>query len=726
LSYTITYMKWARRQYKTGHKQKLYITSVAVFVLVALISPLFVATPASAASINPAASATTTFAAATPEIDPCDASGFNLSWVVCPLVNMMHQGTKVMDAAINHLMRVDATSIFDRKTDSGKAYYAAWNSFRIFGIALIVIAGLVMVISQAMGFDLFDAYTVKKVLPRLVLAIIGISLSWWLMWFLTNLTNDVGTGIRSIIYYPFRGLAGDSGIQSLGSSSLEALAVGGGILFLGIGGILSLIATAALAALVAFLVLVIRQIVIVFLILVAPLAIACYVLPNTEKVYKLWWDSLSKALMMFPIIAAFIATGHVFSAVASSSTTGSYGLSDVVAVLAYFLPYFALPFTFRLAGGALATLGGLTNDRSRGAFDRLRNYRKGQAEQRMGYYGQRVGDRTAQARAEAVRKLNSSASGKGRLAGGAMRFAGSRIAGLGGIEHKMSAINARTGKAINDEIATGRDDRIRGLTVDRSMGFEAARAAGRAQVTSDGRRQWMSLGGRMIDESDVIEGQKLWGHDVAAQQAALSYEMRKANSEEEVRGIAKNYHSLATKQWGQTETQAAGSWIGASFENQNQHLEYKNSDWQTGELKSDTNGLRGVGLIDEVYEKRGSYNMAQMGSNTIAQLIEADKTAENILTDPNASTEARAKADDQRKKIAAISETFMHQLTGAGGDMDEAALAEAMSRGGRSGARQANTPGSAHTSERVVELAKRTGRYNAPPANTISPDSPQS
>jgi hypothetical protein len=376
-------MKWARRQYKTGHKQKLYITSVAVFVLVALISPLFAISSADAASLNPTVGVPTTFAATVAEDDPCDATGNPLSWVICPIVGILHEGTKVMDAAINHLMSVDATSIFDRTTDSGKAYYAAWNSFRIFGIALIVIAGLIMVISQAMGFDLFDAYTIKKVLPRLVLAVIGISLSWWLMWFLTNLTNDVGTGIRSVIYYPFRDLGDGAGIQSLGTQSLELLALGGGAIFLGIGGLLSLLATAALAALVAFLVLVIRQIVIVFLILLAPLAIACYVLPNTEKVYKLWWDSLSKALMMFPIITAFIATGHVFSAVASTNQAGSYGLTQIVALLAYFMPYFALPFTFRLAGGALATLGGLTNDRSRGAFDMLKNKRKAIAADRL-------------------------------------------------------------------------------------------------------------------------------------------------------------------------------------------------------------------------------------------------------------------------------------------------------------------------------------------------------
>ena len=734
-------MQWARRQHRTRRYQKKFKTTlfavlVSVFLFTSLLIPFLsptaaAATPASSSTVARITdSANITVLAAedsTPSIDPCDATGFNLSWVICPIVNMISGATMVMQGIINRLMEVDVTGIFDKDhEDSAKAYYAAWNSFRVFGIALIIIAGLIMVISQAMGMEIFDAYTIKRVLPRMLVAIIGISLSWWLMKFLAEFTNDVGVGIRSVIYYPFKGLIENgTGIQSLGSSLIESMIGAGGFLLLGIGGVLSLLATAALAALVAFLVLIARQIVITFLILLAPIAIACYVLPNTEKAYKLWWDSLSKGLMMFPIISAFIAAGQVFSVVAGSNTSTNYGISNVVAILAYFLPYFALPFTFRLAGGALATLGGLANDRGRGGFDRLKKYRADQTERRLGHYGQQIGDRTLQARAEAVRRLNSSASRRGKLAGGAMRFAGRQVAGLGGIEHRMSAINARTSKEINDEIATGRDDRIRGLTVDQSMGWERAKAAGLAQTTSNGTRQWKSLGGRWIDEADVVEGQKRWGHDVAAQQAALSYEMRKANSEAEVQGISSRYHSLATNQWGQTDNQAGGSWIGASFENQNQHLEYKNTDWTTGNLRVDREtGLAGSGLVDETYEKRGSYNLAQMGSNTIEQLKVAHQSAESVLADASASQEAKALAQDQKEKIAAIAETFMHQYGGVGGDEENLAAMQAEAAGregaGRSPVRQTNTPGAAHTAERVRELAQLTGVYTSAPAGGYS------
>jgi hypothetical protein len=49
---------------------------------------------------------------------------------------------------------------------------------------------------------------------------------------------------------------------------------------------------------------------------------------------------------------------------------------------AYFLPYFLLPATFKFAGGALRQIGGFVNDRHRGGFDRLRQFRANTAKRR--------------------------------------------------------------------------------------------------------------------------------------------------------------------------------------------------------------------------------------------------------------------------------------------------------------------------------------------------------
>ena len=410
---------------------------------------------------------------------------------------------------------------------------------------------------------------------------------------------------------------------------------------------------------------------------------------------------------------------------------------QILAIIVYFAPFVMLPFAFKMAGGLMSTVFSIANDKNRGAFDRLRKVRQGQVEKRGGYYKQRYGDRIMQSRADAVRKLNASSSKYGRVRGGLMRAAGRQIAGLGGIENQMSAINARTGKAIQDEIATGADDRIRGLTVDRSMGFAAAQSQGLARTDGEGHRQWKSLGGKWVNESDVIEGQREWGRDVAAQQAALSYEMRKASSEEEAAGISKRYQSLARGQWGMTETQAGGAWIGAAFENQNSRLEYKYTSWKDGKLsrgkvttasgEEEATAL-GAGLVSEIYDKRGSYNVAQMGSTTIEQLQEAYKDASLMAAgidakgnDAKYSAEQIAAATDQKQKIEAIAETFMHQYGGVGGESDDVARQIASQGGAQANSsRTANTPGSAHTAERVRQLAEMTGVYRAAPTGQYS------
>jgi len=306
---------------------------------------------------------------------------FSLKWLVCPVINTATFAVGKLEDVINNLLTVDTKDIFN-DTAADNAYHKAWNSFRFFALGLIVIAALVMVVSQAAGVEILDAYTVRKVLPRLLFAAIFIALSWDILEFLTNLSNDAGTGIRTLIYAPFQALnKGDS--LGGGSSFVLALIGTGGALAFGWIGLLSFALTGLLAALVAFSILVFRKMLILLLIMMAPFAIACYVLPNTQKGWNIWKDGLLSVLIVFPIISAFIAIGRVFSITAFNSA-GNQTVNQLIAVIAYFAPYFLISMAFRLAGGFIATVGGVVNDRSRGAFDRLKNFRGNKVNENMG------------------------------------------------------------------------------------------------------------------------------------------------------------------------------------------------------------------------------------------------------------------------------------------------------------------------------------------------------
>lgn len=327
-----------------------------------------------------------------------DCSGvkkFNpLKWVVCPVVTGLTDLVDVLDKFINTQMTVgtpgqssDPNQIFcnsqsGKKTatnageahdlDSCAAYYKAWSSIRNIALGLMVVVGLIVLISQALGFEILDAYTIRKVLPRLLLCAVAITISWPLMRFFVEFTNDLAYGIRYIIYEPFAGLKSPVlGTDGLAASSFLGLL---GLNAIGIFGLLTYVGTALLAALVAYLVLVLRQILIIMCVIFAPIAIVMYILPNTQKYYKLWWESFSKALLMFAFISAMIALGRVFAALSGLNNPGLAG--QLLAFAGYFIPYFLLPLSFQFAGGALRQIGGFVNDRGKGGFDRLRNARK--------------------------------------------------------------------------------------------------------------------------------------------------------------------------------------------------------------------------------------------------------------------------------------------------------------------------------------------------------------
>jgi hypothetical protein len=306
---------------------------------------------------------------------------FSLKWLVCPIVNTATFAVGKLEDVINSMLKVDVQDIFDDK-DASNAYHKAWNSFRVFALGLIVIAALIMVVSQAAGAEVLDAYTVRKVLPRLLFAAIFIALSWDILEFIYQLSNDAGIGVRTLIYAPFQALNKNN--QLGGGSSFVLVMLGtGAALGFGWVGLLSFAVTGLMAVFVAFAVLVVRKMIILLLVMMAPFAIACYILPGTQKGWGIWKDGVTSTAVVAPIIFGFIAIGRVFS-ITSFNAPGIQIVNQLIGFIAYFAPYFMMALAFRLAGGFVATIGGVVNDRSRGAFDRLKNFRGNKVQDNMG------------------------------------------------------------------------------------------------------------------------------------------------------------------------------------------------------------------------------------------------------------------------------------------------------------------------------------------------------
>lgn len=305
----------------------------------------------------------------------CDLNGNPLTWVICPIVGMLEKSIRLIDRFIMSSLEFDTVTVFE--TEAG--YRIAWSSFRAIATAILLIAGLIMVASTALGFEFLDAYTVKKTLPKILIAALFINLSWFIMEYVIGFFNTFGFNVRELIYTPFSGPEYQGVLQGETIFTFF-LGTGGALVFLGAGALLSFLATAALAVLVGFLIIIVRNLALIVIIIFAPIAIACWVLPNTSKVWNLWKDNFLGLLFVFPIISAFIAIGRVFSAVSLNSaggtaTPGSTTAGQIIGFVAYFLPYFLLPIAFRLATGVIGTVAGFVNNSNKGAFDRLKKYR---------------------------------------------------------------------------------------------------------------------------------------------------------------------------------------------------------------------------------------------------------------------------------------------------------------------------------------------------------------
>lgn len=314
----------------------------------------------------------------------CDVELLNpLTWLMCPIITGAVEAIQQFDNAITQAMIVPTNKLFNTgavvqgnaSTETADAFYKAWSGFRYIALGLLVIVGLVMIISQAIGSGPFDAYTVKRTMPRLVAAIVLISLSWWLLKLAVVFSNDVGTGLRSIIYAPFSDFPAAS-IDN-GGVALLSVAAGGALLGLGLVGILSFAVTALIAVIIAFVVITFRVMLIMLLVVIAPIAIVAWILPNTQRAWKMWGDYFLRALVVFPIIVLFISIGRVFAVIAKEIDNGLLG--SLIAFIAYFGPYFLIPTAFKMAGGAIATVSGALNKASSPLQQGLSGFRKRQA-----------------------------------------------------------------------------------------------------------------------------------------------------------------------------------------------------------------------------------------------------------------------------------------------------------------------------------------------------------
>jgi hypothetical protein len=309
----------------------------------------------------------------------------SLEWLFCPLITAISKGADQLNNAVESQLDFSTDNFLPDSGDNIGAY-RAWSVIKDLATSLLIIILLVMVFSQAAGSGIFEAYTIRKILPRLVIAVIAMQLSWQLCIFAIHLANDLGNGLAQLITAPFGG-AGNLDLSSLlnhlsglaaGATSLTlTTAVVSGI-FLGtvfLPGAFMIIFSVLITVLVGLASVLFRNIIIIACVIFAPIALILWVIPNqsTKKYWGMWSSNFTNALLLFPIMVGLIYGGRIFAYVAGG--VGKAGFLDLIMVLVgFFAPYAILPKAFKWGGSW--TAAGANLIASNGAVKKARELNK--------------------------------------------------------------------------------------------------------------------------------------------------------------------------------------------------------------------------------------------------------------------------------------------------------------------------------------------------------------
>lgn len=304
------------------------------------------------------------------ESDKCYEAGLDSqAWILCPTETNLTAFAKLADKAIDGMLQVDQ-DLYSNDSPTK----IVWDIMVGIANTLMIIILLVIIFSQLTGYGI-DNYGIKKILPKLVMMAILVNLSFILCQIIVDLSNILGQGLQGLfeqagnvvidndptlkgnmdnffdyaipIIYAIVGVGSVAGVVA---STIYA--TGGGALAV-ILIILALLGIVA-AIIVFFMMLGARLIIVVLCIAVSPVAFALYILPNTNKIFKKWWELLKAALIIYPICGAAMGLSYLIKAIVVKGGVNQHLLMYVVGVMAPFLPFFMLP---TLLKSAISTLG---------------------------------------------------------------------------------------------------------------------------------------------------------------------------------------------------------------------------------------------------------------------------------------------------------------------------------------------------------------------------------
>ena len=393
-------------------KLRLRGALVAIFVfcfsVFTLSTPVF-ADPATTPVAEPTTTETTTTTEATEgeegseeDIIPledqpkCADQIGGLAWLVCPGTGFL---ANVVDGAYNVLTRLIEVEPVTNDTDS--PFFQIWSTCRKLTNIVFIIMMLLCIASQITGIGISN-YGVKRMLPKLLAVIILSNLSFALCCIGIDLSNILGSGLRTIFEFVEEQSFANGSISAdfqffsasnivstfLGVGTAAAVAtvglaqIGGfsGLLWLVLpillGGVFSIIS--------AVLIMAGRQALIYILLMISPIAIVCYGMPNLSKWTDKWYQLFMRMLFFYPMFSALYGASRLAGLVVMCSAVTPDNMIDPVRVVLglaiQIIPLFMSIPLMKMSGTFLNKIDGIVRNISAPA---MRSFGRMSAENQM-------------------------------------------------------------------------------------------------------------------------------------------------------------------------------------------------------------------------------------------------------------------------------------------------------------------------------------------------------
>lgn len=299
--------------------------------------------------------------------DSCKDSLGALGWLVCPTTGKIAEAVDWLYEKIEDILVINPIS-----TANGSPIYEIWKYLKGVTNIVFIIFLLIVIYSQVTGLGISN-YGIKKALPKLIIAAVLVNLSFLICQIAVDASNIIGDSLRGVFTSISESALSGGGTAAshvsyakmytaIGSGA--AVAIGAGVIAFETGAIWMLIPVVlgALVAVVSGLITIaLRQAVVALLIMISPLAMVAYMLPNTEKWFTKWKDLLFKMLVFYPMFSLLFGASQLagFAIIASAKDGFGLLLGTAVQIFPLFFAWTLMKMSGTFLGAINARLNSL-------------------------------------------------------------------------------------------------------------------------------------------------------------------------------------------------------------------------------------------------------------------------------------------------------------------------------------------------------------------------------